>query len=350
MAKLKDRVAHTQEAMGRALTLDELEAVEGEALGRQGYLTLALRELGRVPPADRPERGRQLNLWRRALETAAVACRTELEQRALTAQLAEERLDLTLPVLPRPTGRLHPLTRTRREAELAFLRLGFSIASGPELELESLNFDRLGIPADHPAREMQDTFYPADLPGRVLRTHTSPVQIRAMEAAHGKVPLRVICPGRVFRRDDDATHSPNFFQVEALAVDCGLSLADLKGTLAAFSRAMFGARTHIRFRPSYFPFTEPSVEVDVTCFLCGGVGCSACGDGWLEVLGAGMVHPSVLREGGYDPSQVTGFACGIGIERIAMLRYGIPDVRYLYANDLSYLAQFGGVEEGADIS
>jgi phenylalanyl-tRNA synthetase alpha chain len=347
-AELRSRVAATVSAADGARTTQELEAAEAAALGRSGYLTAALRTLSYLPAEERPARGRQLHALRQEIEQVVARRRGALATAELEARLAAERLDLTLPAPLGPDPRLHPLTRTRREAELAFMRLGFSIARGPEVELESLSFDRLGIPPDHPAREMQDSFYPQDLPGRVLRPHTSPVQIRAMEAARGRLPLRIICPGRVFRRDDDATHSPNFFQIEGLAVDRGLSLADLKGVLAAFSRAMFGPHTAIRLRPSYFPFTEPSVEVDVTCFRCGGAGCRVCGDGWLEILGAGMVHPDVLREGGYDPEEVSGFACGIGIERVAMLRYGVPDIRFLYGNDLQYLEQFGSIDVGDD--
>jgi phenylalanyl-tRNA synthetase alpha chain len=234
---------------------------------------------------------------------------------------------------------VHPLTRVHDEILSIFAGLGFSVVDGPEIETDFYNFEALNIPKDHPARDMQDTFYLAD--ETLLRTHTSPGQIRAMRAAAGRTPVKIVVPGRVFRRDvPDASHSPVFHQVEGLAVDRHITMGDLKGTLELFAREMFGPKSRIRFRPSFFPFTEPSAEVDVLCFMCGGSGCRACKDGWLEILGSGMVHPAVLRNGGYDPEEVTGWAFGMGIDRVAMLKYGIDDLRLFFDNDLRFLTQF----------
>lgn len=321
-----------------AVSLDGLRLA---ALGRKGWLTAALRGLGALPAEERRTVGQDLNAAREALE-AAFADRSEgLRREALRVRLASEAIDVTLPARPVTAGRLHPLTRARREIEEIFLRMGYSVAEGPEVEEERLNFELLNIPADHPARDMQDSFYPADLPGFVLRTHTSPVQVRAMLAAAAATPLRVIVPGRAYRRDEeDATHLSAFHQVEGLAVDRGLSLADLKGELALFARAFFGPGTQVRLRPSYFPFTEPSAELDVTCPVCSGAGCRVCKtSGFIELLGAGMVHPRVLRNGGYDPECVQGFAFGMGLERAAMLRSGLEDVRLLSQGDLAFLRQ-----------
>src|SRR5436309_2557769 len=252
-------------------------------------------------------------------------------------QRERERPDLTLPGRRPARGVVHPLSRVRDEIVTIFTGLGFSVAEGPEIETDAYNFEALNIPRDHPARDMQDTFYLS--PETLLRTHTSPVQIRAMRLQ--KPPVRIICPGVVYRRDADITHSPMFHQVEGLAVDRDVTMADLKGTLDLFAREMFGPRSKIRFRPSFFPFTEPSAEVDVVCFLCAGAGCRVCTQsGWLEILGSGMVHPRVLKNVGYDPEQVTGWAFGMGIERIAMLKYGIDDIRLFFENDLRFLNQF----------
>jgi phenylalanyl-tRNA synthetase alpha chain len=253
-------------------------------------------------------------------------------------QRESERPDLTLPGRRPARGVVHPLTRVQDEIVRIFAGLGFSVAEGPEIETDAYNFEALNIPRDHPARDMQDTFYLS--PETLLRTHTSPVQIRAMRAQ--KPPVRIICPGTVYRRDvADITHSPMFHQVEGLAVDRGITMADLKGTLTLFAQEMYGPRSKIRFRPSFFPFTEPSAEVDVLCFLCSGTGCRACRQsGWLEILGSGMVHPQVLKNVGYDPEQVTGWAFGMGIERIAMLKYGVDDIRLFFENDLRFLRQF----------
>ena len=338
-------------ALGAARTSSELEAVRVRFLGRQGALTQLLRALGTLPADERPLVGAAANAAKRELES-------RLESRLAEALAAErragrerQRLDLTLPGRRPPLGALHPLTRVQDEIVAIFMGLGFSVAEGPEIETDYYNFEALNIPRDHPARDMQDTFYvgtgertedepsPGGDVDLLLRTHTSPVQIRVMQAQ--RPPVRIIVPGRVHRRDvADASHSPVFHQVEGLAVDRDISMGDLKGTLELFAREMFGPRSRIRFRPSFFPFTEPSAEVDVLCFVCGGGGCRVCGDGWLEILGSGMVHPHVLKNVGYDPEEFTGWAFGMGIERIAMLRYGIDDIRLFYENDQRFLVQF----------
>lgn len=340
------RLAEAVTAAAAAANLDALEAVRLDSVGRKGWLTQALRGLGALAPERRRQAGHRLNAVRQRLESALAERQAALQAAAMEARLAAETIDVTLPTPPVVAGRLHPLSRVRREIEDLFGRLGYSVATGPEIELESYNFERLNMPADHPARDMQDSFFPVDAPGFVLRTQTSPVQLRAMEAAGGRVPLRIIAPGRTFRRDDDdATHASSFHQVEGLAIDEGLSLADLKGTLGLVARALFGQDTRIRLRPSYFPFTEPSAELDITCVACRGGGCRLCkGTGFIEILGAGMVHPRVLASGGYDPERVSGFAFGMGIERVAILRYGIADMRLLQSGDLGFLSAFPAVD------
>ncbi len=325
-------------AIEGAASSAELEAIRVRYLGRSGGLTQILKSLGALSPEERPQVGAAANEAKRELEAL-------LDARLLATRAAErrrqrerERPDLTLPGRRPARGVLHPLTRVQDEIVRIFAGLGFSVAEGPEIETDAYNFEALNIPRDHPARDMQDTFYLS--PETLLRTHTSPVQIRAMRAQ--KPPVRIICPGTVYRRDvADITHSPMFHQVEGLAVDRGITMADLKGTLTLFAQEMYGPRSKIRFRPSFFPFTEPSAEVDVLCFLCGGTGCRACKQsGWLEILGSGMVHPQVLKNVGYDPEQVTGWAFGMGIERIAMLKYGVDDIRLFFENDLRFLRQF----------
>ena len=328
-----------REAIERADSSADLEALRVRFLGRQGALTLLLRSLGTLPAEERPAVGAAANEAKRELEALLESRLAAAADRERRRQRAERRLDLTLPGRRPPQGAIHPLTRTHDEIVSIFVGLGFSVAEGPEIETDFYNFEALNIPKDHPARDMQDTFYVAE--STLLRTHTSPVQIRALRAAQGALPVKTITPGRVYRRDvADASHSPVFHQVEGLAVDRHITMADLKGTLALFAREMFGPQSTIRFRPSFFPFTEPSAEVDVRCFMCGGAGCRACGDGWLEILGSGMVHPQVLRNGGYDPEEVTGWAFGMGIERIAMLKYGVDDLRLFFDNDLRFLRQF----------
>jgi len=331
-------------AVEDAATTGELEQVRVEFLGRKAELPNLLRGVAALPPEERGAVGKAANLARRALEEAIAAKEAELEAGELQQRLAADRVDVTLPGdPPQPVGRLHLLTQTRREIEDVFVGLGFSIVEGPEIETVYNNFDALNHSPTHPARARTDTFYVDD--DTVLRTHTSPQQIRTMQEL--PPPLYVIMPGRVYRRDSDATHTPQFHQIEGLAVDEDITLADLKGTLLAFSRATFGDEREVRLRPHFFPFTEPSVEVDVSCFNCArdGAPCSVCkGTGWLEILGAGMVDPNVfghVREHGYDPERIQGFAFGLGIERIAMLKHGVPDLRLLYDNDVRFLEQFG---------
>ncbi|MGH7392770.1 MAG: phenylalanine--tRNA ligase subunit alpha [Candidatus Rokuibacteriota bacterium] len=325
-------------AITRAGSSAELEQLRVRYLGRQGALTLLLRSLGSLPAADRPLVGAAANEAKRALEALLEMRLGELRAAERRQERARRHLDLTLPGRRPPLGTLHPLTRVHDEIVSIFVGLGFSVAEGPEVEDDYHNFEALNIPRDHPARDMQDTFYLSD--DVLLRTHTSPVQIRTMQAQ--RPPVRIIVPGRVYRRDElDPSHSPVFHQVEGLAVDRHITMGDLKGTLALFARQMFGPRSKVRFRPSFFPFTEPSAEVDVLCFLCGGDGCRVCKQsGWLEILGSGMVHPRVLQNVGYDPEEVTGWAFGMGIERIAMLKYGVDDIRLFFENDLRFLRQF----------
>ncbi len=324
-------------AIARAATSAELEQLRVRYLGRQGVLTQLLRSVAALPAAERPAVGAAANALKRDLEAWLELRLEETREAERRQERARRRLDLTLPGRRPPRGSLHPLTQVQDEIVRIFVGLGFSVAEGPEIEDDYHNFEALNIPRDHPARDMQDTFYLGE--DILLRTHTSPVQIRTMQAQ--RPPVRVICPGRVYRRDADLTHSPMFHQVEGLAVDRGISMGDLKGTLELFAREMFGPRSRIRFRPSFFPFTEPSAEVDVLCFLCGGQGCRVCKQsGWLEILGSGMVHPQVLRNVGYDPEEVTGWAFGLGVERVAMLKYGIDDIRLFFENDLRFLRQF----------
>ena len=324
-------------AIAGAASSSELEAVRVKYLGRSGALTQILKSLGTLPAEERPLVGAAANEAKRELEAlldGRVGEMVEVERRR---QRERTRPDLTLSGRRPPRGALHPLTRVREEIVSVFMGLGFSVVEGPQIETDFYNFEALNIPRDHPARDMQDTFYLSS--ETLLRTHTSPVQIRAMRAQ--KPPVRIIVPGVVYRRDADITHSPMFHQVEGLAVDTRVTMADLKGTLELFARELFGPRSKIRFRPSFFPFTEPSAEVDVLCFLCGGDGCRVCKQsGWLEILGSGMVHPQVLRNVGYDPEEVTGWAFGMGIERIAMLKYGVDDIRLFFENDLRFLRQF----------
>jgi phenylalanyl-tRNA synthetase alpha chain len=337
-----------QEVLERALaevagarSTSDLEQVRVRVLGRAGQLTAVLRSLGSIPAAERPKVGEQANRAKTEIEAAIAARLESLKAEEHRRTLAIDRPDLTLPGRRPIPGPVHPITRVTEEIIEVFEGLGFSVAEGPEVESDYYNFAALNFPDDHPARDMQDTFHlSADT---LLRTHTSPVQIRTMKAQ--PPPVRVICLGKVYRRDIlDATHSPMFHQVEGLAVDRHITMADLKATLQLFAREMFGPRSAVRFRPSFFPFTEPSAEVDVRCFKCGGDGCRFCKDsGWLEILGSGMVHPNVLRNVGYDPEEVTGWAFGMGIDRIALLKYEIDDIRLFFDNDLRFLQQFAGL-------
>jgi phenylalanyl-tRNA synthetase alpha chain len=329
------------ESAGTAASLEELRV---KHLGRKAELPNILRGVAQLPPEERGAVGKRANEVRRALEALIEDRSAALEATELDARLARDRVDMTLPGNPpQPVGGLHLITSTRREIEDVFIGLGFDVVEGPEIDTVFYNFDALNHDPAHPARSRSDTFYVDD--DLVLRTHTSPMQIRAMEK--WPPPLSIIVPGRVYRRDSDATHSPQFTQIEGLCVDEDITLADLKGVLLAFARAIFGTDREIRLRPHFFPFTEPSVEVDVSCFNCArdGSPCRLCkGSGWIEILGSGMVDPNVfgfVRENGYDPENVQGFAFGMGVERIAMLKHGIPDLRMFYDNDLRLLEQFG---------
>ncbi|MEI3057722.1 MAG: phenylalanine--tRNA ligase subunit alpha [Eubacteriales bacterium] len=327
------------EALERINSADaDLEALRVRYLGKKGELTAVLRGMAGLSPDERPVVGQLANKVRAEIENA-IAERTAVQkQKALEAQLLAERVDVTAPGAAPAIGHNHPLTVVRRDLEEIFLGLGFSIAEGPEVEYDYYNFQALNIPENHPARDTQDTFYITD--NILLRSQTSPVQVRVMEKQ--KPPIRIVSPGRVYRSDDvDATHSPLFHQFEGLVVDRGITMGDLKGMLELFAKNMFGADTRIRFRPHHFPFTEPSAEVDVSCFACGGKGCRLCkGEGWIEILGAGMVHPHVLSGCGIDPEEYSGFAFGLGIERIALLKYHIDDMRLLYENDIRFISQF----------
>lgn len=338
--KLQQLEVEALERIGRAADGKELQEIRVFYLGKKGSLTEVLRGMGRIPAEERPAIGQLANQIRDRLEEALREKEKELSEKSLQERLAKEKIDVTLPGRRPPRGALHPLTRVIQEIEEIFVGMGFTIAEGPEVELDYYNFEALNLPKDHPARDMQDSFYITE--EMLLRTHTSPVQVRTMQSMQGKVPVKVIAPGVVYRRDtDDATHSHMFTQVEGLMVDEGIRMSDLKGILLAFAQKMFGEETSIRLRPSFFPFTEPSAEVDVTCSTCHGKGCRVCkGTGWLEILGSGMVHPKVLEMSGYDPTRYTGFAFGMGVERIAMLKYGIDDIRHFYTNDLRFLRQF----------
>lgn len=341
--ELMDRLKHVAEAAQAKIAVQgsvaALEDLRVNLLGKKGELTAILRGMGMLSPADRPRIGQLANEVRDQIEAALEAKRDALAAAELAARLQQERVDVTLPGRQPYHAHVHPLSRIVEEVTDIFLGLGFSVAEGPEIESEYYNFEALNVPPLHPARDMQDTFY---LPsGLVLRTQTSPVQVRTMQALRPHTPIRIISPGKTYRRDDDATHSPMFHQIEGLVVDQDVSLAHLKSVLLMFARQMFGREREIRLRPSYFPFTEPSAEVDVSCGTCGGVGCRVCkGTGWVEILGCGMVHPQVLSMSGYDPETVSGFAFGMGVERIAMLKYNVEDLRHFFVNDYRFLLQF----------
>jgi phenylalanyl-tRNA synthetase alpha chain len=328
------------ELIAAASSLDELERVKVSLLGRRSPWSEVQRSLGAVDPEARRELGRSSNEVKSALEDAIAGRRAELEGSADDRLLEGDRVDVTLPGRRPRQGSLHPLTIVQGQIVDVFTRMGYRVAEGPEIEDEWHNFEALNIPPDHPARTMKDSLY-IDVPGLLLRTETSAVQIRTMETE--EPPVYVVAPGRVYRREAaDATHGSMFQQVEGLAVDEGISFSDLKGTLEAFARAMFGPDRRVRLNPDYFPFVEPGAQVAVSCFLCDGVGCRVCGNGWIELLGAGMVHPRVLQNCGYDAERFTGFAFGMGVERVAMVRYGVEDLRLFYEGDVRFLEQFGG--------
>ena len=320
-----------------AASLPALDEVRVRFLGKKGEITEQLKHLGTLPAEQRPAVGQLINQTKEQVQDILERRRAALEQSALSAQLAGQRIDVTLPGRGQSPGGMHPVTRTLQRIEQLFSQIGFEVAEGPEIETEYYNFEALNIPAEHPARAMHDTFYFPD--GRLLRTHTSPVQIRVM--AEQKPPLRIIAPGRVYRCDSDVTHTPMFHQIEGFMVDADVSFADLKGILHDFLQSFFERELEVRFRPSYFPFTEPSAEVDIGCVICGGSGCRVCKHtGWLEILGCGMIHPNVFAKLGIDNEAYTGFAFGMGVERLTMLRYGVNDLRLFFENDLRFLQQF----------
>jgi len=321
----------------KAETEEELQEIRTRYLGRKGLLTGLLRNIGNVPSEERPQFGRQCNEVKETLSAGIDQLLAGLASSKKEELLQRERLDVTLPGRGVRHGRLHPVTQVREEICRIFAGLGFSVVEGPEVELDYYNFEALNIPKDHPARDMQDTFYVED--NIVLRTHTSPVQVRIMEKR--RPPVRILSPGRVYRRDSDISHTPMFHQIEGLLVDRGITFGDLKGVLTVFLKQVFGEDTALRFRPSFFPFTEPSAEVDIRCVMCSGRGCRVCGQsGWLEILGSGMVDPEVFKNVGYDPEEFTGFAFGLGLERIAMLKFGISDIRLFFESDMRFLEQF----------
>lgn len=318
--------------------LDRLNDIKIAYLGKKGELTGVLKSMKDVAPEERPKVGQMVNEVRAVIEGKLEETKASLMEKAREEKLKKEVIDVTLPAKRSKVGHSHPNTIALEEVERIFVGMGYEVIEGPEVEYDAYNFEKLNIPKNHPARDEQDTFYISD--NIVLRSQTSPVQVRTMEK--GKLPIRMIAPGRVFRSDEvDATHSPSFHQIEGLVIDKHITFADLKGTLAEFARELFGQETKVKFRPHHFPFTEPSAEMDVTCFKCGGKGCRFCkGSGWIEILGCGMVHPNVLTMSGIDPEEYSGFAFGVGLERIALLKYEIDDMRLLYENDIRFLKQF----------
>lgn len=333
--ELTARVVGQIEAADSAAALNDIRVA---VLGKKGELTEILKGMKDVPAEEKPEMGRIVNEAREAIETAIKTAGDRIKSLELEKRLNEEVIDVTLPGKKNMKGHRHPNRIALEEVEKIFIGMGYEVVHGPEVEYDYYNFEALNIPADHPAKDEQDTFYINDK--IVLRTQTSPVQVRVMEK--GKIPIRMIAPGRVFRADEvDATHSPCFHQIEGMVIDEGITFADLKGTLEVFAKKLFGENVALKFRPHHFPFTEPSAEVDVTCFKCGGKGCRMCkGEGWIEILGCGMIHPKVLERCNVDTSKYSGFAFGIGLERIALLKYEIDDMRLLYENDVRFLGQF----------
>ncbi|MFC0187939.1 phenylalanine--tRNA ligase subunit alpha [Fictibacillus aquaticus] len=344
---MKDRLealkVEALEKISAAADLKELQNIKVAYLGKKGPITEVLKGMGKLSAEERPVVGAFANEVRDGIQQGLDAKSTQLEEAEISKRLAEETIDVSLPGRPAKKGSAHPLTSVVEEIEDLFLSMGFTIAEGPEVETDFYNFEALNLPKDHPARDMQDSFFITE--EFLLRTQTSPVQARTMEKHEGQGPVKIISPGKVYRRDnDDATHSHQFMQIEGLVVDKNVRLSDLKGVLETFAKKMFGEERKIRLRPSFFPFTEPSVEMDISCFKCSGKGCSICKHtGWIEILGAGMVHPNVLEMAGFDSKEYTGFAFGMGPERIAMLKYGIDDIRHFYANDIRFLKQFRNV-------
>lgn len=339
--KLQNILKEAKEKIALVNNQNELNETRAFYLGKKSPLSEILKSMASLSIEEKKTIGSLANQVKQEIEAFANLKKEELEKKAILTKLEKEKIDITLPGKNFKTGNLHPLSKVIEEVEDIFIGMGYSIAEGPEIEEDIYNFEMLNVPKGHPARDMQDSFYITD--NLLVRTQTSPVQVRTMLKSNGK-PIKILCPGKTYRRDDDdATHSHQFMQFEGLVVDKNITMSDLKGTLSLFAQKMFGENRSIRFRPSYFPFTEPSVEVDVSCFKCGGKGCSLCKqNGWIEVLGAGMVHPNVLRSAGYDPNVYRGFAFGIGIERVTMLRYGVDDIRNFYINDKRFIKQFKG--------
>jgi len=337
-AQLEQLIKDAQQGITAAEDLQALDQVRVQYLGKKGLITEQMKSLGKLSAEEKPKAGQAINQAKQAIQQALEARRNELQSTALNAKLAKEKIDVTLPGRGQQTGGLHPVTLTMQRIEQLFVQMGFEVAEGPEVEDDFHNFEALNIPESHPARAMHDTFYFEN--GTLLRTHTSPVQIRVMQ--HRKPPLRVIAPGRVYRCDSDLTHTPMFHQVEGFMVDEQVSFTDLKAILNDFLHRFFERDDlAVRFRPSYFPFTEPSAEADIQCVMCGGEGCRVCSHtGWIEILGCGMVHPNVFNHVGIDNDTWTGFAFGLGVERMAMLRYGVNDLRLFFENDLRFLKQF----------
>lgn len=342
--KLEDIVELGLEALNNASDLDILEVVRIDYLSKKGKLTSAMALMKDLPNEEKPLFGKRVNEAKARLEAAFSAKIEHLREIKLQATMKAEAIDVTLPGINMVSGSQNPLIMIQREMEDLFREMGYQVVEGDEVALDLYNFERANIPQNHPAREMQDTFYIDS--ERLLRTHTTAIQTKTLEEYAPHIPIKVICPGKVYRRDDDdATHSHQFVQMEGLVVAHGITLSDLKGTLSLFAKRMFGDKREIRFRPSYFQFTEPSVEIDVSCHVCDGKGCSVCKDtGWIEILGGGMVHPQVLKAAGYEDTTLTGFAFGIGVERITMLKYGVEDIRQFYTNDKRFINQFRRVE------
>lgn len=338
--RLKELQEEALQAIEKAADLKELNDIRVAYLGKKGPITEVLKGMGKLSAEERPKMGALANEVRDAISARIEEKNQILEEVAVLERLASESIDVTLPGRPIRTGNGHPLTKIIEEIEDLFIGMGYTVAEGPEVEMDYYNFEALNLPKSHPARDSQDSFYITE--EILLRTQTSPVQARTMEKHGGKGPVKIICPGKVYRRDnDDATHSHQFMQIEGLVVDENIRMSDLKGTLEIFVKKLFGDDREIRLRPSFFPFTEPSVEVDVSCFKCGGSGCNICKKtGWIEILGSGIVHPNVLEMSGFDSKKYSGFAFGIGVERIAMLKYGIDDIRHFYTNDIRFLKQF----------
>lgn len=335
--KLNNLLPELNQDLQKASTTEDLDEVRVTYLGKKGRLTSILKSFGQLEPSDRPRAGKAVNEIKEKVIDLISRKAAKLQEKEILQRIETEKLDITLPGVTQSNGRLHPITQVLHEIEDVFETMGFEIETGPDIEDDYHNFEALNIPPEHPARDMHDTFYVRG--GYVLRTHTSPVQIRVMQKK--KPPLAIIAPGSVYRVDQDVSHSPMFVQVEGLMVDENISFGDLKGVLAEFVHRQFGPEIDVRFRPSFFPFTEPSAEMDIECVLCGGEGCGVCKKtGWLEIMGCGMVHPAVFENVGYNPEEVTGFAFGMGVDRIAMLKFGIDNIRLFYENDIRFLSQF----------